>query len=65
MINKLDKNDLSDLQFDKLPSGFSVIFDNGKPVGVVSNYEYYQYISVLIGKVKEYIEHFSKENKDL
>ncbi len=61
MINKLDKKDLSDLDFGKLPPGFSIIFDNGKPVGAIAAYKYYQYISKLIAKVKEYIEYAHKD----
>jgi hypothetical protein len=57
----LNKKNLSDLDFHTLPSGFSIIFDdNGKPIGAISSYKYYQYISKLIGKVKEYIEHAKK-----
>jgi hypothetical protein len=63
MINKIDKKDLSDLDFGNLPPGFSIIFDKGKPVGAIAAYKYYQYISKLIGKVKEYVEHVNKHKQ--
>lgn len=55
MIKKIDKKDLSDLDLGAIPPGFSIIFDGDKPVGAISSYKYYQYISKLIEKVKNYV----------
>ncbi len=56
MNKKFDIKDLSDLAIDDLPDGFSIIFDGDKPVVAILKYEYYQYLSRLLSKVKEYVQ---------
>jgi len=63
MINKIEKKNLSDLDINGLPNGFAIIFEDGKPVGTIMKYDYYQYITKLIAKVKVYISHV-KENQN-
>lgn len=53
--NKIDIKDLSDLDINDLPDGFAIIFDGDKPVGAITKYKYYQYLTQLISKVKEHI----------
>jgi len=60
MINKIDVSELSDLDPNQLPEGFSIIFEDGKPIGAISTYKYYQYITKVIEKVKGYVEKINK-----
>ena len=63
-INKVFKKDLSDLDIDQLPDGFAIIFDDrNKPIGALLRYDYYQYITKLIAKVKKYILHAKTQDK--
>jgi hypothetical protein len=52
---KVSTEDLSDLDIEKLPGGFTIIFDLDRPVGAIITYEYYQYLSKLLSTVKDYV----------
>ena len=56
MKSKIDIKDLSDLDISSLPNGFTVIFDGDKPIGAITRFDYYQYVSNLISKVKKYVQ---------
>ncbi len=56
MNKNINIKDMSDLVIDDLPDGFSIIFDGDKPVAALLKYEYYQYLSRLLSKVKEYVQ---------
>ena len=56
-MKKLKLTDLSDLEPNTLPDGFSIVFgEDNKPVAAILNYRYYQYIIGLINKVKQYVQ---------
>jgi hypothetical protein len=56
MITKINKSELSDLDFSALPDGFAIIFDGDVPIGAITKFSYYQYINKLISKVKDYVQ---------
>lgn len=56
MISRIDKKQLSDLDIEKMPDGFTIIFDGPKPIGALVRFDYYLYVRDLISKVKEYVQ---------
>ena len=48
------------IDYNTLPDGANLLFENDKPVAVVMNIKYYAYIQALLSKVKEAIDAASK-----
>lgn len=55
-MNKIDMQDIPDLDLEDLPDGANYIFRDGLPVAVLLNIEYYKYLEHLMFKLRDKIQ---------
>ena len=62
MNNGIEMKNLSDLDLSTLQKGFTIVYENDKPVAVIASIEYYTGICELIAKARQYVEQVCKES---
>lgn len=54
-IQEIDVHDIPNMDLDELPDGANYIFEDGTPVAVIMNIEYYKYLEYLMNTLKDTI----------